>query len=219
MTEKDVRKLNRYQLLELLIVQTERADKLQARLDALEAQMENQEYGRYRDTVSDYYTDLNYLTENARYMSETEYQKALDNFNIKYGSHRDAVADDQWQKTFDEGVRQYDEQFKYKQEQDKIANDIALQQLQASLGGGPGDGEGDDGGSSDGEFSGTTFSEAVAYMKKNGVPSARASNILTESEWNHAKAVGSNRYGASDYDSYGEYLADAVAYNIEEYGN
>lgn len=43
MTEKDVRKLNRYQLLELLIVQTERADKLQARLDALEAQMENQE--------------------------------------------------------------------------------------------------------------------------------------------------------------------------------
>ena len=186
---------------------------------SLMAQMENQEYGRYRDTVSDYYTDLNYLTENARYMSETEYQKALDNFNIKYGSHRDAVADDQWQKTFDEGVRQYDEQFKYKQEQDKIANDIALQQLQASLGGGPGDGEGDDGGSSDGEFSGTTFSEAVAYMKKNGVPSARASNILTESEWNHAKAVGSNRYGASDYDSYGEYLADAVAYNIEEYGN
>ena len=38
MTEKDLRKLNRYQLLELLIVQTDRADKLQAKLDELEKQ-------------------------------------------------------------------------------------------------------------------------------------------------------------------------------------
>ena len=34
MTEKEMRKLNRYQLLEMLIIQTERADKLQARLEA-----------------------------------------------------------------------------------------------------------------------------------------------------------------------------------------
>lgn len=39
MTEKDLRKLNRYQLLELLVVQTERADKLQAKLDAAENQL------------------------------------------------------------------------------------------------------------------------------------------------------------------------------------
>ena len=62
------------------------------------AQMEDQEYGKYRDQLSDYYTDLNYLTENARYMSETEYQKALDDFNIKYGAYRDTVSDEQWQK-------------------------------------------------------------------------------------------------------------------------
>jgi peptidoglycan hydrolase-like protein with peptidoglycan-binding domain len=67
------------------------------------AQMEDQEYGRYQDQLSQYYTDLNYLTENARYMSETEYQKALDAFNIKYGAYWD-------QKNFDESVRQYDEQ-------------------------------------------------------------------------------------------------------------
>ena len=36
MTEKDVRKLNRYQLLELLIVQTTKAEKLQAKLDEVE---------------------------------------------------------------------------------------------------------------------------------------------------------------------------------------
>ncbi len=74
---------------------------------ALLAQMEAQEYGIHRDEVSDFWTDLNYLTENARYMSETEYDRALQDFNIKYTSHRDAVSDDQWQKTFDEGVRQY----------------------------------------------------------------------------------------------------------------
>ncbi len=39
MTEKDLRKLNRYQLLELLVMQTERADKLQARLEETTRQL------------------------------------------------------------------------------------------------------------------------------------------------------------------------------------
>jgi|GEM_PF-1497016 len=43
LTEKDLKKLNRYQLLELLIVQTDRAENLQAKLDAAETQLANQE--------------------------------------------------------------------------------------------------------------------------------------------------------------------------------
>ena len=43
MTEKDLRKLNRYQLLELLIVQTERSDQLQARVEELEKQLQERE--------------------------------------------------------------------------------------------------------------------------------------------------------------------------------
>ena len=43
MTEKELQKLNRYQLLELLIVQTERTEKLQAKLDVAETQLANQE--------------------------------------------------------------------------------------------------------------------------------------------------------------------------------
>ena len=43
MTEKDLRRLNRYQLLELLIEQTQRADKLQARVDELEKQLQDRE--------------------------------------------------------------------------------------------------------------------------------------------------------------------------------
>ncbi len=41
MTEKELKQLTRYQLLELLILQTERADKLQARLDEVESQLSN----------------------------------------------------------------------------------------------------------------------------------------------------------------------------------
>ena len=39
MTEKELRKLNRYQLLELLIIQTARADKLQKKLEDAEAEI------------------------------------------------------------------------------------------------------------------------------------------------------------------------------------
>jgi cell division septum initiation protein DivIVA len=41
-TDKDLKKLNRYQLLELLIIQTERADKMQARLEEMEKQANEQ---------------------------------------------------------------------------------------------------------------------------------------------------------------------------------
>ena len=43
MTEKELRKLTRYQILELLVVQTERADRLQSRLEALEKQLNEQD--------------------------------------------------------------------------------------------------------------------------------------------------------------------------------
>lgn len=43
MTEKELKKLNRYQLLEMLIAQTERADELQERLEKAEKQLTEQE--------------------------------------------------------------------------------------------------------------------------------------------------------------------------------
>ena len=44
MTEKELKKLNRYQLLELLVIQTERADQLQERVDKLEAKLQEQKF-------------------------------------------------------------------------------------------------------------------------------------------------------------------------------
>ena len=43
MTEKELKKLNRYQLLELLVIQTERADKLQIALEEAEQRLNDRE--------------------------------------------------------------------------------------------------------------------------------------------------------------------------------
>ena len=88
---------------------------------SLIAGMEDQAYSRYRDGVSDYYTELDRLTNDARYQAEQDYGKWSDNLNFTYGQYmddrnlayqqgRDAVSDAQWQAEFDEAKRQYDEQ-------------------------------------------------------------------------------------------------------------
>ena len=57
---------------------------------SLLAQMDDQEYGRYRDAVSDYYTDLNYLTEDARNKSEQDYGRWYDKTSLGYQMEQDA---------------------------------------------------------------------------------------------------------------------------------
>ena len=78
---------------------------------SLMAQMEEQDYGRYRDQVSDYNTELSRLTEDSRYKSETDYGRWADDLNFNYGQYRDSVADEQWQAQFDEAKRQYDQSY------------------------------------------------------------------------------------------------------------
>lgn len=79
---------------------------------------ENTDYGRYRDTVSDFYTERDYLTN--RYDSERnfDYSKYTDGRDFAYGKysddksyaytdHRNTIADQQWQADFNEAVRQF----------------------------------------------------------------------------------------------------------------
>lgn len=126
----------------------------------LYADRENMDYGRYRDAASDYNNELARLTEEARYQAETDYGKYMDKYNMDYGQFiddrnydyqkdrdavadyqwrkefdeivkesereyyrqiaRDNVADAQWQKEFDEATRQYNEQMAYQKEQDAL---------------------------------------------------------------------------------------------------
>ena len=86
---------------------------------ALIAQMEDQAYGRYRDTVSDYNVELDRLQN--RYDTERDYDYGMwaDNRDFSYGQYaddraydyqagRDQVSDQQWQKEFDQAVRQWE---------------------------------------------------------------------------------------------------------------
>ena len=86
------------------------------------ASMEEQDYGRYRDQLGDYYTELDRLTNDSRYQAEQDYSKWADDRNFAYGQYaddrayayqteRDKVSDSQWQAQFDEAKRQYDQQY------------------------------------------------------------------------------------------------------------
>lgn len=64
------------------------------------AERENTDYGRYRDQVSDHYTDVGMLGD--QYYNERSFE---------YGAQRDAVSDAQWQAEFEEAQRQYNQQY------------------------------------------------------------------------------------------------------------
>lgn len=67
-------------------------------------------------------------------------------------------------------------------------------------------------------FTGSTYEEAVAFAKANGVPGSQAS-FLTKGEWARVKSGGGTRDHANEFDTYAEYLQWAVESIIEEYGN
>ena len=230
---------------------------------SLMASMENQDYGRYRDSLSDYYTELDRLTEDARYQGEQDYSKWADNLSLQYGMYRDQVADKQWQAEFDEAKRQYDQAYALQNSSSSSSSNGGSTSGNGDKGktGGNWDNGGYDteivkkaqafvGASDDGYwgsdsaakakakgynsiaevvaamggggggtgFTGTTYSEAVAFANSHGVPNAKSSSILTPSEWSRVKSSGSSRDGANEFDTYQEYLQYAVESMIDAYG-
>jgi hypothetical protein len=71
-------------------------------------------------------------------------------------------------------------------------------------------------------FTGSTYKEAVSYMKSKGVPSSNASGAMTESEWSRRKTsyamYGTGGTEVKNYSSYDAYLKDYVKYCVETYG-
>ena len=85
---------------------------------------EEQDYGRHRDTMSDWQTERDYLAN--RYDSERDYDysKYADDRNFAYGAYaddksyayneyRNKIADEQWKKDFEEAQRQFNEQMAF----------------------------------------------------------------------------------------------------------
>lgn len=100
-------------------------------------------YGQHRDNVGDWYTDRDYLAgrydtergydyqqyrdnvgdwqfqynaDNQEYWDNKkfDYGQFTDDRNLSYTDYRNNISDEQWQKTFDEGVRQFNESQKNK---------------------------------------------------------------------------------------------------------
>ena len=87
-----------------LALETYRAegDALQSRYDLLRSQ-EQQDYSRYRDRAADYAAEQKRLTE----AYKDAYSRYTDQRDFDYKQQRDKVTDDQWQKKFNESVRQF----------------------------------------------------------------------------------------------------------------
>ena len=222
---------------------------------SLTASMEDQEYGRYRDQLSDYYTELDRLTNDSRYQAEQDYSKWADDQSFGYQQYRDQISDQQWQSQFDEAKRQYDEQ-------------MALSQNKSSSSTGGTNYTG--GGSYDAEaakkqqelvnagynvavdgiwgpeskaaweeyqatskndqpkktsstgFTGSTYEEAVAFMKNNGVSESNAVGVMTREEWFRRKSsyelYGTGGAEVMYNDTYKEYLQSYVDYKINSNG-
>ena len=72
-------------------------------------------YNRNQAEWDKYYKNLGLAFDEATYLSDTDYNQQLDKHkseweqtNFDYTKERNAVEDDHWQQTFDEGVRQFD---------------------------------------------------------------------------------------------------------------
>jgi hypothetical protein len=81
------------------------------------------EYGMWADKYNRLAGDRDYYG-NAYYNElNFDYGKYSDDRNLAYTDHRAQIGDSQWLANFNEEVRQFNENFAYKQEQDKITND------------------------------------------------------------------------------------------------
>ena len=160
-----------------------------------------------------------------------------------HANYMDVLKQIEQQRQFDESmaeqIRQHNEEMAYKnaslaEQKRQFDTTLAWQKEQAankssggsggSSGGSSGGGskiDKDSGSSGGGKieastptFTGSTYDEAVEFMKKNGVDNAKASGVMTQSEWTRRKNSGSNS-GHVNYSSYAAYLKDYVSYAIE----
>lgn len=71
------------------------------------ADREDQDYGRYRDQVGDFESERDYLSGQYDNERNYDYGKYADSRDFSYQQDRDAAADAQWQKEFDEAVKRF----------------------------------------------------------------------------------------------------------------
>lgn len=169
-------------------------------------EQEEQDYGRYQDELSAYYAELD--RRQNQYNTERDYDYSLyaDDRDFLYGKYTD-------DRNYDEAVRQFNEQMAkgsgISGESNTNGSDTTAD---GKVSGDPPLAD---------SFTGTTYSDAVNFMKSHGVPDAYVSGVMTEFEWTRRKQSsqfsGAGGAEVANYSSYREYLADFVEYAVEQY--
>lgn len=114
---------------------------------------DEQAYGRHRDSVDDYYAELQRLYGQYTDERDYDYGKWADGRDFAYQQERDRIADEQWQKEYDEQIRQYNQTY-------------ALNASKASGSGSGGSGRTSGGGGSSKKSSGTGTTTAMSNYQK-----------------------------------------------------
>lgn len=140
---------------------------------ALLAQQEESAYGRYQDDVNQYYAELDRLQ--SAYDNERDYDygrfaddrdfdygQYMDQLNYQYQLDRDKVADEQWQKEFDENMRRYNQEW-------------AAQQAAASGSSSGSGGRGNGNGSTNSKYGNMSYTQLMQEMSKAGTSANGAS--------------------------------------------
>lgn len=90
---------------------------------AMLGDMADTEYGRYQDSLNQYWQNVSYHTDQANNAYDRGYSNWYNGYQNAYQAERDRVSDERWQTEYDEALRQYNEQMAYQKERDKIADD------------------------------------------------------------------------------------------------
>lgn len=133
------------ELYQLALDQYNREGDEMYKMYGLFADREDQDYGRYRDDVSDWRDDRDYYTTESRYQSEQDYNRYIDGRDFAYGQHRDSVSD--WQYDMNRSDNEYWNQYNadyntysdnrnmsYQQYRDSVSDDQWNQSFQYQQG-------------------------------------------------------------------------------------
>lgn len=95
---------------------------------AMLQQMEQQDYGRYRDQVADWNEEMERMYQQYIQERSYDYGRWNDEQNFAYAQYRDGVADDQWNQSFryqqsqnELAYNQWLQEFEYQKQQDELA--------------------------------------------------------------------------------------------------
>lgn len=139
---------------------------------AMYGDLENQDYNRYRDQMSDYNAALDRLQNRYDTEREWDYNKYLNDYSQQYQNYRDTISDSQWQKEFDEAQRQYNETLAFNKQQAGLSGSSGSSSGSSSKKSSSSKSSGSSsGGSSSSKTSGKTYS--------NGMSSSEIANIAS----------------------------------------